>query len=106
MGAPLGFSAGLCHGLRLAIYLGATLVLQESWNAERALETMARERATFTLATPTLLRDMLEHKRFAEFAERLSLQLIFCGGASVPVGPAARGAAKSYPGPGPRSSGA
>lgn len=86
MGAPLGFSAGLCHGLRLAIYLGATLVLQESWNAERALETMARERATFTLATPTLLRDMLEHKRFAEFAERLSLQLIFCGGASVPSG--------------------
>ncbi|MEE9194283.1 MAG: AMP-binding protein [Alphaproteobacteria bacterium] len=86
MGAPLGFSAGLVHGLRLAIYLGATLVLQESWNTERALETMARERATFTLATPTLLRDILDHERFPDFAERLPLQLIFCGGAPVPSG--------------------
>ena len=84
MAASLGFSAGLIHGPRLAIYLGATLVLQESWNAEQALQTMAREGAAFTLFTPTLLHDLLESEIFAEYAPRLVLQLILCGGANVP----------------------
>ena len=53
MAASLGFSAGLIHGPRLAIYLGTTLILQESWNAEQALVTMAKEGAAFTLFTPT-----------------------------------------------------
>jgi acyl-CoA synthetase (AMP-forming)/AMP-acid ligase II len=85
MGAPLGYSAGLVHGVRLANYLGATLVLQESWNADRALELMARERATFTLMTPTLLRDLFESEAFPDSADRLSLRLIFCGGSYVPA---------------------
>ena len=86
MGAPLGFSAGLVHGLRLAIFLGATLILQESWSADRALETMAREKATFTLTTPTLLRDLFASERFPKYADHLCLQLIFCGGAYVSSG--------------------
>ncbi len=85
MAAPLGFSAGYAHGLRLAIYLGATLVLQDVWNADQALETMVRERASFTLATPTLLDDLLNCKRFAELKTELSLQLILCGGSYVPA---------------------
>lgn len=84
MGAPLGYSAGYAHGLRLALYLGATLVLQESWDAGRALETMAREKATFTLTTPTLLRDLLENESFPVHAGDLALRLIFCGGSYVP----------------------
>lgn len=83
MGAPLGYSAGLVHGVRLAIYLGATLYLQESWRADRALESMAEAGATFTLTTPTLLRDLLECELFPLYAERLSLRLIFCGGTYV-----------------------
>ena len=84
MAAPLGFSAGYAHGLRLAIYLGATLILQQSWDAERALETMVREKATFTLTTPTLLKDLLDCAQFAQLGPRLSLRLMLCGGASVP----------------------
>ncbi|MCZ6516436.1 MAG: AMP-binding protein, partial [Gammaproteobacteria bacterium] len=84
MGAPLGFSAGLAHGVRLALYLGATLILQESWNADRALETMATEKATFTLMTPTMLRDLLDSPIFPDYGKRLSLRLILCGGAYVP----------------------
>ena len=84
MGAPLGYSAGLVHGVRLAIYLGATLVLQESWNGDRALEIMAKERATYTLMTPTLLRDLLKSDAFAVYADRLSLRILFCGGTYVP----------------------
>jgi acyl-CoA synthetase (AMP-forming)/AMP-acid ligase II len=85
MAAPLGFSAGYVHGLRLAIYLGATLVLQESWNADRALQTMVREKATFTLTTPTLLRDLMASPLFASHAARLSLRLVLCGGTYVPA---------------------
>jgi cyclohexanecarboxylate-CoA ligase len=85
MGAPLGYSAGLAHGVRQAINLGATLVLQESWDGDRALETMARHKATFTMTTPALLRDLLFSERLAALADELtSLRLIFCGGTYVP----------------------
>ncbi|MCP4332101.1 MAG: AMP-binding protein, partial [Gammaproteobacteria bacterium] len=84
MGAPLGFSAGYAHGLRLAIFLGASLILQDTWDADQALETMVREKATFTLATPTLLDDLLNCERFSDLGAQLSLRVILCGGASVP----------------------
>lgn len=84
MGAPLGYSAGLVHGVRLALYLGSTLALQESWNGDRALEIMAREGASYTLTTPTLLRDLLESDVFPVYADRLSLRVLFCGGTYVP----------------------
>ena len=58
--APLGFSGGLVHGVRLALFLGSTVVLLESWDADRALELMAREKAAYCILTPTLLRDLLD----------------------------------------------
>jgi acyl-CoA synthetase (AMP-forming)/AMP-acid ligase II len=84
MGAPLGFSAGMVHGVRLALYLGATLILQETWNADGALKLMVREQATFTLTTPALLRDLMDSPLFPDCCDRLSLRLMFCGGAYVP----------------------
>lgn len=84
MGAPLGFSAGLVHGLRLAVVLGCTLILQEAWNSEKALETMAREKATFSLTTPTLLHDMFRSPAFAKFGEQIRLKVMLCGGMYVP----------------------
>lgn len=80
MAAPLGFSAGFVHGLRLAIFLGATLVLQETWSADRYLELLASEKATFSLTTPTLLRDLLERPKLEELATGLSLRVMLCGG--------------------------
>jgi acyl-CoA synthetase (AMP-forming)/AMP-acid ligase II len=80
MAAPLGFSAGFVHGLRLAIFLGATLVLQEAWNADRFLELLDREKATFSMTTPTLLRDLLERPQLAALSARLSLRVMLCGG--------------------------
>jgi acyl-CoA synthetase (AMP-forming)/AMP-acid ligase II len=80
MAAPLGFSAGFVHGLRLAIFLGATLVLQEAWNTARYLELLDSEKATFSMITPTLLRDLLEMPQLSERAPKLSLRVILCGG--------------------------
>ena len=81
--APLGFSGGLVHGVRLAMFLGSTVVLLESWDAERALELMAREKATYCILTPTLLRDLLGSPSFPDYADKLSLRVILCGGAYV-----------------------
>ena len=81
--APLGFSGGLVHGVRLALFLGSTVVLLESWDAERALELMVREKAAYTILIPTLLRDLLECPQFPKYADALSLRVILCGGAYV-----------------------
>ena len=81
--APLGFSGGLVHGVRLAMFLGSTVVLLESWDAERALQLMAREKATYCILTPTLLRDLLGSPSFPDYADQLSLKVILCGGAYV-----------------------
>jgi len=81
---PLGFSGGLVHGVRLALFLGSTVVLLESWNADCALELMAREGAAYCILTPTLLRDLLGSPVFPEYVDRLSLRVILCGGAYVP----------------------
>jgi len=83
MAAPLGFSGGFVHGLRLAVFLGATLVLQEAWNAGRYLDLLHSEQATFSMITPTLLRDVLELPRLKEVSDSLSLRTIMCGGSFV-----------------------
>ena len=82
--APLGFSGGLVHGVRLALFLGSTVVLLESWNADRALELMAREKAAYCILTPTMLRDLLNSPIFPKYADQLALRVILCGGAYVP----------------------
>ena len=81
--APLGFSGGLVHGVRLALYLGSTVVLLETWDAERALKLMAKEKAAYTILIPTLLRDMLNSPEFPDYADQLSLRVILCGGEYV-----------------------
>ena len=81
--APLGFSGGLVHGVRLALFLGSTAVLLETWDAERAMKLMVREKAAYTILIPTLLRDMLESPAFADYGDQLALRVILCGGAYV-----------------------
>ena len=82
--APLGFSGGLVHGVRLALFLGSTVVLLESWDADRALELLAREKAAYCILTPTMLRDLLDSPVFPKYAAQLALRVILCGGAYVP----------------------
>jgi acyl-CoA synthetase (AMP-forming)/AMP-acid ligase II len=66
-----------------ALYLGSTVALLEAWDAERALKLMVREKATYTILIPTLLRDMLNSPAFPDYADKLSLRVILCGGAYV-----------------------
>jgi len=81
MPAPLGHSIGLMHGVRLALILGATLVLQEQWEPGLAIEMMSRERASFTAAAPPFLHDLVHHPLAVRGLA--SLRVFLCGGAFV-----------------------
>ena len=81
--SPIGHSTGLNFGVRLALYFGLKLVLQDAWNADRAVELIERERCSYTLAATTFLTDLIAA---AERSGRdvSSLTRFGCGGAPVP----------------------
>jgi acyl-CoA synthetase (AMP-forming)/AMP-acid ligase II len=81
--SPIGHSTGLNFGVRLALYFGLKLVLQDAWNADRAVELIEQERCSYTLAATTFLTDLITA---AERSGRdvSSLTRFGCGGAPVP----------------------
>lgn len=84
MVSPLGHSVGAIHGARLSMYLGAPLVLQEQWDAERAMALASQYRCDFTsLATP-FLKDFLDAPRPRDRDKLDPLRTLLCGGAAVP----------------------
>lgn len=60
MPSPLGHSVGAIHGARLALWLGAPLVLQSEWSPTEALELVDRHRAQFAAAATPFLVDLIE----------------------------------------------
>jgi len=83
MPAPLGLSVGLMHGVRLAVFTGATLVLQEQWDPGKAIELIARENATLTVVVPTMLQDIVTNPRLSDHENIPSLRLVWVGGSFV-----------------------
>lgn len=83
MPSPIGHSTGLNYGVRLAIYLGLPIVLQDRWNGETALSLVNQHACTYTLAATTFLADLVSvAESRGERAD--SLRLFGCGGAPVP----------------------
>ena len=83
MPSPIGHSTGLNFGLRLALYEGLPIVLQDRWDAARAAELIERERCTYTLAATTFLNDLVRHSTVSE-RDLSSMRCFGCGGAPVP----------------------
>lgn len=79
MPSPVGHSTGFNYGLRMALYHGLTLVLQEQWDPSRAAELIVQEGCTYTLAATTFLKDLVD-----QGAALPSMRLFGCGGAPVP----------------------
>jgi acyl-coenzyme A synthetase/AMP-(fatty) acid ligase len=83
MPSPVGHSTGFNYGVRFALYHGLPLVLQDRWDGDVAVELVAAERCSYTLAATTFLQDLTEASSRA--GVRLdSLRLFGCGGAPVP----------------------
>ena len=81
--SPIGHSTGLNFGVRLALYFGVKLVLQDRWEPDRAAELVERERCSYTLAATTFLTDLVEAARRTG-RDLSSLTRFGCGGAPVP----------------------
>jgi len=83
MPAPIGHSTGFNHGLRLAIFHGLPLILQDRWDPVEATRLIEREACTHTLLSTTFLRDLTEVAGHGEH-DVSSLRLFACGGAPIP----------------------
>jgi len=85
MPSPVGHSTGFNYGLRLAVYQGLPLVLQDRWDPGTAAALVDEHRCSYTLTATTFLHDLVQHCQAAD--RRLdSLRFFGCGGAPVPPG--------------------
>lgn len=84
MASPLGHSVGSIHGARLALFTGALLVLQESWDPQAALAIIEQYACAFTAAATPFLKDLLDTPATGCSPKLASLRTFLCGGAPVP----------------------
>lgn len=84
MPSPLGHSVGAIHGCRLSLFVGAPLILQDEWDAQTALELVARHGAEFTAAATPFLLDLADAHWETSEPKLASMRSFLCGGAQVP----------------------
>jgi acyl-CoA synthetase (AMP-forming)/AMP-acid ligase II len=84
MASPLGHSVGAIHGARLALYLGAPLILQDRWDPQVAIELAARYRCEFTCAATPFLKDLVDAPTGADQPKMHTIRTFLSGGAAVP----------------------
>jgi non-ribosomal peptide synthetase component E (peptide arylation enzyme) len=81
--SPVTHATGLEWYVRQAIVLGATVVLQEVWDAEAALDLIESERCTFTTAATPFATMLLNSPTLAK-RDLSSFRMFLCGGAAIP----------------------
>ena len=81
--SPIGHMIGLLACALLALRLGATMVLLESWNARRAVELIVAEGVTYSAGPAPFLSDLLEASA-ANDRKPEGLRLFLCAGAPIP----------------------
>lgn len=83
MASPLAHQTGFMYGLMMPIVLGARVVYQDVWNAGRAVDLIAAEGVTFTMAATPFLSDLAD-----EAAKRpddvRTLRTFLSAGAPIP----------------------
>ncbi|MFG1285075.1 AMP-binding protein [Xanthobacter autotrophicus] len=83
MPSPISHGTGFTWGVRQAISLGATLVLQDIWDAEEALRLIEAERCSFVLSATPFVTMMLDAPSLAT-RDTSSLRVFGCAGAPIP----------------------
>lgn len=82
--SPLFHAAALGMGALPTLLKGATIVLEQGFNAERALELIERYKITSLSGVPTTYQLMADHERWAS-TDLSSLNKLTCGGSAVPT---------------------
>jgi acyl-coenzyme A synthetase/AMP-(fatty) acid ligase len=83
MPSPIGHSTGLNYGVRVALYHGAPLVLQDAWSPEEAVALIERFRCAYSVVATTFVADIVDlaARRPCDLS---SLRLFGSGGAPIP----------------------
>jgi acyl-CoA synthetase len=85
MPAPVAHATGLLSAVAIPIYTGSSVVLRDHWDAELALDDMARYRVTFSSGAAVFIHELLAALK-ARGRERLDLPTGYpCGGSSIPT---------------------
>lgn len=82
--APFFHTFGYKAGWVVALLSGATIVPQLTFNIDRVLEQIERERVTMLPGPPTIFQELLAHSRRDQH-DLSSLRLVVTGAAMVPV---------------------
>jgi fatty-acyl-CoA synthase len=80
---PLAFTGGIVNNFVSTFTVGGTLVLEASFDPDRVVELIERERITTWFAVPVMWQAVAASPRFAD-ADLSSLTTAMCGGAPVP----------------------
>ena len=84
MASTFGHQTGFAYGGQLPVLVGGTLVLMDAWNADRAVELIAGERVTWTMAATPFLQDLVAAAERAGPEKLASLRIFLCSGAPIP----------------------
>jgi long-chain acyl-CoA synthetase len=81
---PLFHIYGMTHSLNISIYLGLTIRMWTSFDAEEVLAAIEEEDSTILYAVPTMVNRLVEMAA-ANPPKKSSLRFVISGGASLPV---------------------
>jgi len=83
MASPMAHQTGFMYGLMMPIMLRASVVLQDVWDAKKAVDAIRTEGVTFTMASTPFLSDLA--KSVAEMGTSVpTLKTFLCAGAPIP----------------------
>jgi cyclohexanecarboxylate-CoA ligase len=83
MPSPIAHITGVLYGFHLATLLASTVVYQDVWEPERALQLVRDERCSFVVAATPFLHGLTYHQELIRY-DVSSLRIFACGGADVP----------------------
>ena len=84
MPSPLNHATGFFHGLISPMILGGRTVLQQDFNAEKAVALCNKEHVTWSMGATPFIYDILKYMEADGGEKTQSLNLFLCGGAPVP----------------------
>jgi cyclohexanecarboxylate-CoA ligase len=83
MPSPVTHVTGLLYGMQLPFMVGGSVVLQDIWDAGRAIDLIQANRSTLLVGATPFLQGILDHPDRAS-RDLSSLRVAACGGADVP----------------------
>lgn len=83
MASPMAHQTGFMYGLMMPVMLGATAVLQDIWQPEKAVQLIREYGVSFTMASTPFLTDLSKYVQ--QSGQTVStLRTFVCAGAPIP----------------------